>query len=347
MKTNLRLALAVFVLVGWTRSTLSQTFTLRLGDTLAVIRVSDDELSGAFGSVTSVGLLSNHEVIVIDERMRRVSVHSATGPLRGFLGRHGSGPGEHRMPTSVWEVENGRDVMVHDVALRRVSRLDVTGSESRPVSSFRHDGLMSESCGWSSGRTILRGDWQGGILHIVSADGIVERSFGKGFNSPSDVTRSGVNEGPMLCLPRQGRIVLASKVLGTIQMYDQQGRLLWEKPVEPFRQVSIRTTSNGGIVHEYPPEGFYHRVISLVSVSDSLLVVQVGEDRASHNSAQYASIRTVLLRIADGRVVGVQINVPHLRAVRGDRAVATVETIDGWVMHVRSLELAPRRSATR
>lgn len=327
------------------RSATAQSVRLEVIPPLNVLRTEDSQLESDFGRIASVALLADGQVIVVDDRLMRVSVHSSSGGALGTLGGRGGGPGEFQVPRSVWRTSE-REVGVLDVALKRVSRFSiVAGAVGKPSGSFRVDGEFYEACGWRSGQSFLRGVHGGHILHLMDSTGALGTSFGSPFLISPPIALSAVNRGPLVCLPETNRVIIASALLGLVRAFDGEGQLMWEVGLTGFRPTTISPVE-GGIRYQSPSNG-YHRIVSVVAVSPTVLAVQIGLEHPDRRDVEYASIETRLLQLSDGKQIGQQIDIPILMSTVGNRAVSMVETANGWELRSHGFRVRTSPAGTR
>ncbi len=97
--------------------------------------------------------------------------------------KKGKGVGEFAGPSSLARDENGF-LYVWDKYLTRVSKLDPEGNF---VSSFKVGSLFNHMALWGNKEFVFLGLSQDQILHVYSADGKEERSFGSPFELVPDV----------------------------------------------------------------------------------------------------------------------------------------------------------------
>lgn len=91
-----------------------------------------------FDGVVHVGWLSDSTVYVVENTMVRL-IDISSGRLAGSIGRKGEGPGEFESIGAVSLTDDATGFWMYDRALRRVSRVSLTGSVGR-IAQLQGDG---------------------------------------------------------------------------------------------------------------------------------------------------------------------------------------------------------------
>jgi 6-bladed beta-propeller protein len=137
-----------------------------------------DGANDAFARVMDATLDHAGRLLVADDLNHRVAVFDPHGRFVGYIGRHGSGPGEMQSPWAV--VADAHDsIWVWDEGLGRIS---VFSPDLRFRRSFQvpPQWLIDSMRFLPDGRLVVAayGRNEPGGLHVLSRDGLVERTFG-------------------------------------------------------------------------------------------------------------------------------------------------------------------------
>lgn len=201
--------------------------TIELARAAQFGRGAADSVSPIVGPETKVALGQNGGLLVLQKQSpnRVVFSYNADGRLAGTIGRAGDGPGEFRTPLSLATTSSGKSVHVFDARSRRMTVFGADGSLIRtaqlPLTPY--DVLML-----ASGKMVLavNNRSQGAIgqtLHLLSSDGVLERSFHPAVQFPSEMSA-----GPLPYLmasnPKGGFVVFDVRFL-TFTMYDADGNV--------------------------------------------------------------------------------------------------------------------------
>jgi hypothetical protein len=271
----------------------------------------------ALGRIQDV-LVSNGRVFVLDSRQMRIAMFDTSGTPRGIFGRPGSAIGELRHPGALM-AGRADELLVADAALRRVVRFQARPDSLKPLEGFDVGMSPSDACTFRD-IIVLSGYKNGAWLHLFSvADGARVRSFGDPLRQGGPLLQSTLDGSHVLCMRRRQAIVFASQLLGTVRAFRSDGNLLWTRTVPGFREALVRELPTGGVVHESPPDGYNH-IVEMLSVSDTLVVLQTVTLSQENPSADRAStIRTLLLSASTGEIVGEQHDLPRLAAADARR----------------------------
>lgn len=99
---------------------------------LVSIGARDGDGPDVFGYVAGVQELGSGSIAIGDGKAKEVRFFSATGGHLGTIGRDGAGPGEFRYILSL-RVCAGDSLLVHDLALRRLSLINREGRYARAI----------------------------------------------------------------------------------------------------------------------------------------------------------------------------------------------------------------------
>lgn len=131
-----------------------------------------------FGRIMSVDISRSGKVLVADDLNHRVAVFGPEGEFIRNLGRRGKGPGEFESPWLV-ATDAQDSVFVWDVGLARITVFRPDLSYARDFRVPPH-WLINGLDFLPDGRMIIAAYGRGerGVLHVLSREGTVERTFG-------------------------------------------------------------------------------------------------------------------------------------------------------------------------
>src|SRR5512135_583278 len=108
----------------------------RLGPRTAAIGVLEGDPRQEFGEISSVAILPDGRVVVLDRRIPSLRLFAPDGTPLFVAGRVGSGPGEFRLPSQVRLLPSG-ELAVLDVGLARLSFFRLVRDSLRFRRSFQ------------------------------------------------------------------------------------------------------------------------------------------------------------------------------------------------------------------
>ena len=166
--------------------------------------------------------------------------------------------------------------------------------------------------------------WDGKIVQQVAPDGAVRRSYGAPFSTERHpVMATATTFGYVACDSRHGSVYVAGSHVPAVRRYDENGDLQWETSVPGIHPYVIRPVG-AGIQYGRPEDAQYPQlVVSLVPLSDSILVVQYGDAAPGIGQpSDITEVTTVLLSPHDGRVLWQGTGLPRLDLARGTQVYA-------------------------
>lgn len=161
------------------------------------------------------------------------------------------------------------------------------------------------------------------LVHRVGVDGDTKQSFGADFG-PADAMNDIFyrRNQRLLCLPRQGLMLVASRYYHAVHALEAEGTLRWEQDIPGFRPVTYVETEPGRFIYNYPDDDVWDEVVSLFHVTEAITAVQVRRWRGRDARGPSEGIYTVLLEMSTGRPVGVQTDLPMVASAGAGRLFA-------------------------
>ncbi len=271
---------------------------------LAVIG-GEDALGAELGNFMGA-LVANDHIIVLERDAPFVRVFDMRGTQVQALGRAGNGPGEFRAPTSLtWEERTGR-LLVLDPSNARLTTYLLADSLAAPTFHILEKVSIRKLCTMNgktfgldrSGQQLVHElDVTGSRIAIVRSFGVRRAQHHLGAH-PLVATR--VSDGPFICAPRLNAVVLASRMLGEVNVVsvdDEQQRTL---PVPAFRAIDLRIEDGGSTLSQSVPERGMDLIDNLIDAVDGFRVIVGQWTRVPSSSPAPAGYRT--LRYVDGRL---------------------------------------------
>jgi hypothetical protein len=273
------------------------------------------------GGIIDGAIDPDGNVLLLDRAYSLVRVFdSSLRPIR-TIGGSGNGPGEFARPASIRGVVSG-EFSVVDPGGRRIERIR-WGGAGEPVSERIVIPIASVADGCLLGDRIfalgvrLADDPAGALdsptaIHEIDGNGRVVRSFSTPYALMDDADVAFVvAEGQLHCGDEgPGRIWVGYSLLGEVHALTPEGELLWITRIDDFAYMkhTHRRDASGAFISMgvEPEDRRLVETIALSRASADVLAVQVTTTRRPDpNSRESEStVRTYLLRAADGQVVG-------------------------------------------
>jgi hypothetical protein len=245
-----------------------------------------------------------NRVVVLDSRLNRLLLFDCRGRFIATAGRAGGGPGEFAVPVAM---RLGPDGTVHilDAAMSRISRFRASGDSLVYLGSATSPVLGQDFCLSSDGDYVVQSPGTGLLLHHISTEGNLIRSF-----APSDPAYSTalaglqLNRGFVDCSFRPDIVVLALSQLPLVTAFRSDGRRLWTNQLAGHRRMLVRESPRQ--VRTELTAGGSDFVIGLARIGASTIAVQLGRVvPGPRRRGEYAFVTSYLLRLADGQSAGV------------------------------------------
>lgn len=320
----------------------------RLGLRTAAIGVLEGDPRQEFGEISSVAILPDGRVVVLDRRIPSLRLFAPDGTPLFVAGRVGSGPGEFRLPSQVRLLPSG-ELAVLDVGLARLSFFRLVRDSLRFRRSFQVAPTAREFCVLGDSVYVAgarAGDSSTVLRYTLS--GTEAGGFGGLFPDAKDqVLAAALSAGLRLeCLERTGTVLLASEWLPVIRAYDaRSGRPRWESRVSEFEEVITehKATMRGpAIVFKPSPRQSIHKVASILALADSVALVQLEHTARPAGGASVTRHDFRLIRTASGVEIAAYRDMPHVLA-RSAGTLALADTTDfPRLLIYRVLSDAPR-----
>lgn len=235
--------------------------------------VGDEDARGPalFGGIYGVTVDSEGNLYVLDYSDRSVRAFSRTGQHLESVGRQGRGPGDLFEPLTIWH--DGHEFLYVADQIDGVSRFRTGAGAPRYETRFAAELQPKSICGM--GEQLYVGSVsRDGIIHAMTTDGRILRSFGERFRSD---TIPGVQEAlntsqlKLVCDQQTRRIFVAEGAQSRVRAYDTQGRLLWETELPEYDGTTVRVNQNPrGIAFFYGR----HQTQTITRIGADLLIIQ-------------------------------------------------------------------------
>jgi len=293
-----------------------------------------------FGSIESARFVSE-TVIVLDGRRPGLFHFSSRGRQIEVVGRSGSGPGEMHEPTVLQVAPGGRAILL-DRALLRLTHYEYSGGKFRLVSTTRLEDDGTESFCLLRGQLIAYGynASTGRILHVLK-DGTRSSSWGDTLFAGGPRINSIATGGAVLCLEREGMVVIAPHLKGEIIAYSESGALKWRTTLTDFVGPVVQAVARGGVLFgRQPGSKVAHGTIGVHRLNDEFLLVQTGVRSDEHRGRDfdYERVDSRILRIVDGVEISRVTDLPVILDVSLGRVLVAGGEPDLW-LEMRSYKL--------
>lgn len=241
------------------------------GTTLGAESTPEDQV---FGAISSIAIVPDGRVLVLDPQAREVRVFRDTEPALPALqtlGGHGSGPGEFLTPRTLvlgpgehlWVLEIRGDASVF-----RLNGDSVEFSHRVRLGREVWDACILEERLYVHG---MRGGDRGAV-HVYDMEGRWSHSFGEIYRTTNPIVRHQLSQGHIACVDNPPLVLVAPAHLPELRAYDPEGRLLWWVSLTGFRPLGISSvqeprTGRRGSRMTFPSEG-WHSIVGLVASSE-------------------------------------------------------------------------------
>lgn len=265
----------------------------------------EDARGAELGNFMQV-LVANDRIIVLERDAPFVRVFDMRGTQLQALGRAGNGPGEFRAPMSIAWDEPTRRLLILDPSNARLTTFQLGDSLAAPTFHILEKVSIRKLCTMNgktfgldrSGPQLVHElDISGPRIAIVRSFGVRRTQHALGAH-PLVATR--ISDGPFICAPRLNAVVLASRMLGEINVVgvdDEQQRTL---PVPAFRAIDLKIEDGGSTLSQSVPEQGMDLVDNLVDAADGFRVILGQWTRVPGSSPAPSGYRA--LRYVDGRL---------------------------------------------
>lgn len=246
-------------------------------------------------------------LFVLDARLSTIQVFDSAGRWIANIGRSGSGPGEFGVPRSI-ALDGENRLHVFDASLRRISRFRYVRDTwlldkivPVPVDAGQMC-LMDE-------RYFLVGLSEGHLIHEMSLQGTLIRSFGRPFGPPPLILQEDQSQATISCFASEGLLLVASRTLPEVRAYSvRDGSLRWSLEVPDYHSVDVKITDHGVRFATWP--GITDLTVALTDATSGIALLQVGKLAPDARSAEDVDSIITWLIDADkstllGRVRGV------------------------------------------
>lgn len=294
----------------------------RLGNT------EDREAPDIFGFEMDVAIDGSGQLVVLDRRNYAVKVFKPTGEYVGGFGRAGSGPGEFLDPQAIEVLSDGRLAVVDRG--NRINMYARTDSGFSFLETHRVEVVPERAC--SAGGRVFSSGWRmadNTMIHEVPVTpGQSTQHFGRGYESRHWIVQDQLSDGPIACLERPSRVVLAFQRIPVVRGFDADtGTLLWESLLEDYLQPPVveQRRANGPPRVFFSAEGKRDMVASLTPVGDDHVLLQTmrAEPVSDPSVEPEIQIRSYLIHAMSGQGAFIADSLPIIAVMTDQHYVAT------------------------
>lgn len=278
-----------------------------------------DEETDLLGHIQGAALLSSGEVVVLDDKMTRLRVFSATGLPEQSLGRAGRGPGEFSDPLSL-AVDSRGALHVGDLR-HSIQVFSHSTSGYRLERTLQVDVAVRGLCLLDSVMVIhgmqLR---SASILHVYDRLGTRLRSFGVLYQSPNALVNHEFGAGRIACDSATGFVFyVPGGAIGEVRAYRLDGSLVWRTVLSGYRVNRIEDYRGGIRIATNQAGVNFVRALTLLPGRGLLVQIAYRSAQALREGVDYTSLTSVLLDHVTGRPSALGTSLPPIvAATRGE-----------------------------
>lgn len=294
----------------------------RLGNT------EDREAPDIFGFEMDVAIDGSGQLVVLDRRNYAVKVFKPTGEYVGGFGRAGSGPGEFLDPQAIEVLSDGRLAVVDRG--NRINMYARTDFGFSFLETHRVEVVPERAC--SAGDRVFSSGWRmadNTMIHEVPIrPGQSTQHFGRGYKSRHWIVQDQLSDGPIACLERPSRVVLAFQRIPVVRGYDADtGTLLWESLLEDYLQPPVveQRRADGQPRVFFSAEGKRDIVASLTPIGDDHVLLQTmrAEPVSDPSVEPEIQVRSYLIHAMSGQGAFIADSLPIIAVMTDQHYVAT------------------------
>jgi hypothetical protein len=288
-----------------------------------VVRIGGEAAEGGadFGQITDMAVDSQGRMLIMDRSDKSISRWTSHGRPAGRFGRNGGGPLEFQYPQGLAVAGDGSVI-----AADRAQGLKHYRWDSIPelLGTWIPGQTVDDICASGSSTVVQRLNEDGTVAQVLDRVGARTRGVGTVYHSENAFLSNVLSsQGHVACLPG-GVIATSASILPFVRIWDMTGKPLITVKLSDLVPMRVTTSENDGVTYAMPPAG-YDIIRRLVPVGREYLLVQVALQTlaSSRAHAEWAELRSYLLRISDGRSVYVGTTLPLVGA-------APLPKVFGW-----------------
>lgn len=284
---------------------------------VGTIGTEDGPPATLFGRIKQATLLDDSTVAVIDETAPEVRLFSIAGRHLQTVGRKGEGPGEFRAPQAVIRSPTG-DLLISDIRRNiQIFRTGARGFEHRQTWQLP---FSPRSMCFVGRRLFVNATMldNSSIIHEISDNGTVVRSFGSVYRSPNPLVNYETGQGRIACDARRQLVYfMAGGLIGEVRAFRLTGELVWRVQVTDCR-TNVVTDLPDGLRVEGSPLGA-HAAVGLVLGDGNELFAMWTLVTSEQMQRKESPTRTqrVLIEPSSGRAVSLGGHAGVVSDVRG------------------------------
>jgi len=270
---------------------------------VGTIGTEDGPAATLFGRIKQATLLDDATVAVIDDTAPEVRLFSIAGRHLQTVGRKGEGPGEFRAPQAVIRSPSG-DLLISDIRRNiQIFRTGPRGFEHRQTWQLP---FSPRSMCFIGRRLFVNATMldNPSIIHEISDNGTVVRSFGAVYRSPNPLINYETGQGRIACdAQRQLVYFMAGGGLGEVRAFRLTGELVWRVQVSDYR-TNVVTDLPDGLRVEGGPLGAHAAVgLTLVEGKDLLAMWTFVSPEQMKRKESPTRTQRVLIEPSSGKAV--------------------------------------------
>lgn len=292
-----------------------------------------------FGWITAAELISDGGLVVLDGMHARLSRYGSDGRQVASIGRRGEGPGEFQTPRALSQNESGT-LFLADENARRLYQYDLTRPGLESLDALPLTVWTSSIC--AMGNTVLGLAFDRRtqtIVHQLTSGTATPPFFGKPLFEEAALNATGT-VGDLVCVPDQDLSIIAPDRTGVILGYGAEGTVRWRTSLRGYRPSLFEVVRNGTKFGFHPGQSARDVTLAAVRLSKHYLLVQTGTKMLGESfNGEFSSITSRILRLSDGKEVGMQEDLPRVAHALAGRLVTHGSDDDVW-LEVRGFHVA-------
>jgi hypothetical protein len=314
------------ILLLTARPSIGQVTTRVAGASMVDFGVKGLAIEGRIGRIRDIVADLDGNVAILDEEKNEVRLSSIGGRATGIFRGGGVGqPHELLSPTAL-SIDRHRQLLVLDARGEQVLSLRYDpGGTLTLLSRVRlrvtgHDLCTIGDRLFVLGRVTKDPREASSLVHVFARDGRYLRSFGEPFGDVSPFGQIALGFGHLLCLPQERLVIVTSRLYPEVRAYSANGRLAWRMRISPHSTVEVVEPTPTRVTYRLPESGFYHTCISLYSLPDGVIGLQLGvKSNESRDQDEFRAIVTHHFSATTGKALGTQTDLPFIAFRAGKR----------------------------
>lgn len=280
------------------------------------------------GKIADIATGADGTLYLLDARYNEVRIYDAKGAFVRAFGGPGQGPKAFMRPGVITRDRAGR-LLVADQARGAFKLFERKGSSFVETETVSYKMVQVDLC-TLEGKLYLRGAKVGnvkrGSIHVYSASGELERSFGTVYKTDHPHVRLRLSEGTIACSEEAQTIVSTFHDLPTMYGYTPDGELKWTSKLKAFVPYEVIGMANGGARFNLGKRES-DIVMGMTAIPEGYVLIQVAHRTPKdmiEKEKMYSALHSYLMAAETGEGVYVGSSLPPIYAVTRDRIIAGV-----------------------